>query len=136
MGNVVALEEFRRTLDRREERGRGLAQPEIRGADIWGRDYTQLEAVVFGLLKVREIAAYHASLRAARHADGAGREFDGLCLDALDAAYRVEDLGPARLKAAVKPLKEWLLDAMTEDNKRDMAWALVLVDLIEKSPTK
>jgi hypothetical protein len=136
MGNVVALEEFRRTLDRREERGRTLKRPEIRGADIWGRDYTQLEAVVFGLLKVREISAYHASLRAARHMDGSGQEFDALCLDALDAAYRVEDLGPARLKVATKPLKEWLLDAMTEDNKRDMAWALVLVDLIEKSPTK
>ncbi|EGB15342.1 hypothetical protein DND132_2137 [Pseudodesulfovibrio mercurii] len=136
MGNVVALDEFRRALDRREERGPVVPRPEIRGAEIWGRDYRQLEAVVFGLLKVREIAAYHASLRAARHADGSGRAFDQLCLNALDAAYHVEDRGPARLKAAVKPLKEWLLDAMTEDNKRDMAWALVLVDLIEKSPSK
>jgi hypothetical protein len=137
MGNVVALEEFRRTLDRREERGPALPRPEIRGADIWGRDYTNLEAVVFGLLKVREIAAYHAALRAARHTDRSDRQaFDSLCLNALEAAYRVEDIGTARLKAAIKPLKERLLDAMTEDNKRDMAWALVLVDLIEKSPAK
>ena len=136
MGNVVALEEFRRTLDRRGERDVAPARPVIRGSEVWGRDYTQLEAVVFGLLKVREIAAYHAALRAARYADGAGQAFDRLCMEALDAAYRVEELGPARLKAAVKPVKEWLLDAMTEDNKRDMAWALVLVDLIEKSPTK
>ena len=136
MGNVVALEQFRRALDKREERGPVPVRPDIRGAEIWGRDYTEVEAVVFGLLKVREIASYHAALRAAHHADKSGPAFDRLCMNALDAAYRVEDLGPARLKAAVKPLKEWLLDAMTEDNKRDMAWALVLVDLIEKSPAK
>lgn len=134
MGNVVALDEFRRTLDRRGERRAVPPRPEIRGAEIWGRDYRQVEAVVFGLLKVREIAAYHASLRVVGYADGFGEAFDTLCLDALDAAYHVADRGSARLKAAIKPLKEWLLDVMTEDNKRDIAWALVLVDLIEKSP--
>jgi len=36
----------------------------------------------------------------------------------------------------IMPLKEWILDEMTEENKRDMSWALVLLDLIEKSPTK
>lgn len=126
MGSVVALEEFRQTLGRREREA--LPRPVIRGGEIWGRDYREVEAVVFGLLKVREIGRYHSG--------GDAPELDTLCVEALDAAYRVGDLGTARLKAAVKPLKEWLLDAMTEDNKRDLSWALVLTDLIEKSPAK
>ncbi|MBG0790361.1 MAG: hypothetical protein H0S80_07690 [Desulfovibrionaceae bacterium] len=126
MGSIVALNEFRRTLGARDKRPAGPARPAIRGSEIWGRDYTQLEAVVFGLLKVRDIAAHHAGRRDA--------PFDQLCLDALDAAYRATDVGKSGLKAAIKPLKEALLDMMTEDNKRDVSWALVLCDLIEKSP--
>lgn len=129
MGSVVALDEFRQGLEQREAaKGQPRQRPEIRGAEIWGRNYTEIEAVVFGLLKVRDIVAFHC-----RQTDPL---FDQLCLEALRAAYLVEDEGPARLKLAMKPVKEWLLDEMTEDNKRDMSWALVLTDLIEKSPTK
>lgn len=126
MGTIVALNEFRRELGRRENRPARPKRPDIRGSEIWGRDYTQVEAVVYGLLTVRDIASHHAGSRDA--------EFDQLCLDALDAAYRAEDVGKPGLKAAIKPLKEVLLDMMTEDNKRDLSWALVLCDLIEKSP--
>ena len=128
MGSVVALEEFRQTLDKREARRPEPERPVIRGAEIWGRNYTEIEAIVFGLLKVRDIVAYYAG--------GLDQAFDNLCMDALKAAYLIQDLGPAKLKMAIKPIKEWVLDDMTEDNKRDMSWALVLTDLIEKSPTK
>ena len=126
MGSIVALNEFRRTLGKRDDRPARPERPAIRGSEIWGRDYTDVEAVVFGLLKIRDIAAHHAGARDAA--------FDQLCLDALDAAYRAADVGKPGLKAAVKPLKESLLDMLTEDNKRDVSWALVLCDLIEKSP--
>lgn len=129
MGSVVALEEFRQNLEaQKPARGKPMKRPAIRGAEIWGRDYTEVEAVVFGLLKVRDIAAYYAG-----QLDPA---FDQLCMDGLKAAYEVHERGPAELKQAMKPIKEWLLDEMTEDNKRDLSWALVLTDLIEKSPTK
>ncbi|WP_319541551.1 hypothetical protein [uncultured Pseudodesulfovibrio sp.] len=128
MGNVVALEEFRQMVCKREPRAPTREQPKIRGGEIWGRDYTEVEAIVFGLLLIRDIVAYHQG--------GLNTDFDQFCLNGLEAAYRVNDLGPARLKAAIKPIKEWILDDMTEDNKRDMSWALVLADLIEKSPTK
>lgn len=128
MGSVVALDEFRQALGKQERKGPAAPRPVIRGGEIWGRNYTEVEAVVFGLLKVREIGLFHCVAN--------GFELDSLCMEALDAAYRVEDLGTDRLKAAIKPLKEWLLDAMTEDNKRDLSWALVLTDLIEKSPKK
>ena len=128
MGSVVALDEFKRTLGKRDHRPSGPERPAIRGSEIWGRDYTDVEAVVFGLLKVRDIAAHHAG--------GRDAEFDQLCLDALDAAYRISDAGLPHLKEAIKPLKETLLDMLTEDNKRDISWALVLCDLIEKSPAR
>ena len=128
MGSIVAINEFKRTLDKREHRPNRPERPAIRGTEIWGRDYTDIEAVVFGLLKVRDIAAHHAGER--------DMEFDQLCLNALEAAYLVADVGQIRLKAAIKPIKEDLLDMLDEDNKRDISWALVLCDLIEKSPAR
>ncbi|BDQ37815.1 hypothetical protein SYK_21750 [Pseudodesulfovibrio nedwellii] len=128
MGSVVALEEFRQTLDKRASRVPVREHPEIRGGEIWGRDYTEVEAIVFGLLLIRDIVAYHQG--------GLNTEFDHLCVNGLEAAYKVNDFGPAKLKKTIKPIKEWVLDDMTEDNKRDMSWALVVADLIEKSPTK
>jgi len=128
MGSVVALEEFRQTIEKKDARPPRRERPEIRGGEIWGRDYTEVEAIVFGLLKIRDIVAYYVGEH--DHA------FDHLCLNGLEAAYNIHEVGPLKLKAAVKPIKEWILDEMTEDNKRDMSWALVVVDLIEKSPVK
>jgi hypothetical protein len=128
MGSVVALDAFRESLARKEQTPTGPPRPEISGGEVWGRDYRDVEAIVFGLLKVRGIVAHHQG--------DFDHEFDHLCIESLEAAYTLETTGPARLRAAIKPLKEWILDAITEDNKRDMSWALVLLDLIEKSPTK
>ena len=128
MGSVVALEDFRQSI---EETRRGPIRPprpKISGGEIWGRNYNEVEAIVFGLLKVRAIVAHHMG----EH----NQMFDHFCMDSLEAAYEIKTAGPARLKRAIKPLKEWILDEMTEDNKRDMSWALVILDLIEKSPTK
>lgn len=128
MGSIVALDAFRASVEKTRNAPQGPPRPEISGAEIWTRDYREVEAVVFGLLTVRNLVAHHLA--------GYDPDFDALCMDGLDAAYSEKATGPERLKAALKPLKDWLLDAMTEDNKRDMSWALVIVDLIEKSPAK
>ncbi|BCS88885.1 hypothetical protein [Pseudodesulfovibrio sediminis] len=128
MGSVVALEEFRQTIEKKALVPPVQKRPEIRGGEIWGRNYTDIEAIVFGLLKIRDIVAYHVGQQ--------DQAFDQLCMDGLEAAYLINERGPARLKESLKPIKEWILDEMTEDNKRDMSWALVITDLIEKSPTK
>jgi len=127
MGSVVALDAFRKTL---KADGRKVVppRPEVSGGAVWGRDYREVESVVYGLLQARGLMAHHAG--------GHDPEFDHRCLVALEAAYRVADLGAAHLKASIAPLKEWILDAITEDNKRDLSWALVLLDLIEKSPVR
>ena len=128
MGTIVALDEFKRTLGKQENLLPRRTQPILRGSEIWGRDYTNIEAIVFGLLKVRDIMAFHTGTL--------DKTFDQLCMDALNAAHSVLDVGPTELKDTIKPLKEWILDEITEDNKRDMSWAVILCDLIEKSPTK
>jgi len=127
MGSVVALDEFRQAFGQKKKKA-NRTRPVIRGSEIWGRDYTEMETVVFGLLMVRDIVAYHTG--------DTDMAFDQLCMDSLEAAYRIGDLGPARLKEAVKPVKEWLLDIMTDDNKRDISWAIVITDLIEKTPIR
>lgn len=128
MGNVVALETFRQSLRPLKEKVKRPARPEVSGGAIWGRDYREIEAVVFGLLQARGLVAHHVGAHEPA--------FDHLCLNALEAAYRLADFGQARLKAAISPVKEWILDAITEDNKRDLSWALVILDLIEKSPAR
>jgi len=128
MGSVVALDQFRQGREEKPRQPRSPARPEIVGAEIWGRDYTDIEAIVFGVLKVRGILAHHMGAH--------DQVFDALCLGCLEAAYEIESMGPAKLKEAIKPLKEWILDEMTEDNKRDLSWSLVILDLIEKSPAR
>ena len=128
MGSVVALDDFRQSIERKDLSPPRRERPEIRGGEIWGRDYNTVEAIVFGLLKIRDIVAFYAGDN--------DYAFDQLCLDGLEAAYRIDDFGTYRLKQAIRPVKEWILDEMTEDNKRDMSWALVIADLIEKSPVK
>lgn len=128
MGSVVALDQFRQTVEKGSPRPKVPPRPPIVGAEIWGRDYKDVEAVVFGLLKVRAILAHHMG--------GHDQVFDALCMSSLESAYEIEKAGPAKLKESIKPLKEWILDEMTEDNKRDLSWALVILDLIEKSPTR
>ncbi|MGL1863583.1 MAG: hypothetical protein OCC46_13750 [Pseudodesulfovibrio sp.] len=128
MGSVVALDEFRRSIRYGGQKPKSPPRPKISGGEIWGRNYNEVEAIVFGLLKVRGIVAHHTG----EH----DKAFDQLCMISLQAAYSVESGGTANLKEAIRPLKEWILDETTDENKRDMSWALVIIDLIEKSPTK
>lgn len=128
MGSVVALDQFRQAREKESSRSERPPRPTIKGAEIWGRNYKEIESIVFGLLKVRAILAHYMG--------GHDHVFDALCVAGLEAAYEIERTGPARLKEAIKPLKEWILEEMTEDNKRDLSWSLVILDLIEKSPLR
>ena len=126
MSNVIALDEYRR---KQRELTRPPAEPprrpQFRSGDVWGRNYTELESVVFGLLKVRETLRYYTEYES---------ELEELLLDVLDAAYRIEETGFPRLKAAILPLKEYILDNLGEEALQPMKTSLIILDLIEKSP--
>lgn len=128
MGSVVALDAYRESARERNRSTHRPPRPDVVGAEIWGRNYRDVEAMVFGLLKVRAIVAHHIG------------DFDPLfdfhCLNGLEAAYEVESTGTDRLRNAIASMKEWILDVIDDDSRRDMSWALVILDLIEKSPRR
>lgn len=128
MGTLVALDRFRQIRDENQRVHSPPPEPVIIGTDIWSRDYTRLENVVFGLLKAREIASFHLG------------EYDGelahLLLNALEKAHNYEELGQAELVAAIGPIKRFILDSLNETNKKQMSLAIVILDLIEKSPAR
>jgi hypothetical protein len=125
MGEVIALDHFRqRRLP--EPEPAAVERPQFTAGDVWGRDYTDEESILYGVFKVRDALLYYTSYDPG---------LDRLLLDVLEAAYRVAELGQRHLRRCIAPLKEYILDCIDEDNVKHMKTALILMDLIEKSPT-
>lgn len=126
MATVIALDDYRRS-----RAALSLlppeppARPHFRADDVWGRNYTELDSVVYGLLTVRDALRYYTDF---------DEELESCFLEVLDAAYHLEDKGYDRLRSAVLPLKEYILDCMDEDVAKPLKTALIILDLIEKSP--
>lgn len=128
MGTVVALDHFRSLREKCADAPgcRTPKKPRIVGAHIWGADYASVEGIVFGLLKVREIASYYFGTY--------DEEFDQLLLDALEKGYYHDELGHDELVRAIAPLKEILAEMINDDNRKPLSLGLVVLDLIEKAP--
>ncbi|WP_461210667.1 hypothetical protein [Desulfocurvus sp. DL9XJH121] len=126
MGSVIALDEFRRA----KEPECGLEatlypRPRINDSEIFARDYTSIGGQVFAILKIREILRYHVR---------SNEEWQYLILCVLDAAYHYDPGKSQILKEAVRSLKDYVLGEVNTRNNKDMTSALLLLDLIEKSP--
>ncbi|WP_147819662.1 hypothetical protein [Salidesulfovibrio onnuriiensis] len=129
MGTVVALDQFRKDRDIRGSFSmESPHRPELFGSEIWGTDYSSVEGMVFGLLKVREIAGFFFGAH--------DKDFDHMLINALDKAYHYELHGHEALVAAIRPIKDDVADMINDDNRRPMSLALVILDLIEKSPAR
>lgn len=113
----LAAPQLRTTLDR----------PVIRGEDIWCRKFDNLDSIVFGLLKVREIVNYYAGYKPSR---------DHMFMDILDAAYHAEEGEYDPILDAIRPVKQYILDNTPEEDRKHMLLAIVVLDLIEKTLTK
>jgi len=126
MGTVIALDHFKKR-QRPEERLDSLLypKPRINDSEIFSKDYTRLENVVFAILKIREILRYHVHTN---------EEWHYLILCVLDAAYYFDNDKSQLLKESTGPLKDYILGETNAKNGKDMTAALLLVDLIEKSP--
>lgn len=124
MGTVVALDRFRESA--RQHTEAPPPKPVIRGTEIWGRNYANIESIVFGLLKAREIVGHHMG-----HHD---EDVALMLLGALEKAYKLGECDHEELVAAMRPLKNFIVEHMDEKNRRDMSMAIVILDLIEKSP--
>lgn len=128
MGTVVALDHFRHLREECVDAPgfRTPKRPRIVGSQIWGADYTSADGIVFGLLKVREIASYYFGTY--------DEEFDQLLMEALEKAYYHDLLGHEKLVRAIAPLKEILAEMINDDNRKPLSIGLVVLDLMEKAP--
>ena len=120
MGKVIPLHEYRAAP--LHEVPHGL--PELGGADIWGRDYKDVDNVVYAILRIREILDYHVHF---------SEEWKHFLLSMLQ--YVWEDGGEAgtRLLETILLLRQYVLEETTVVNKKDMCLVLVLLELVEKS---
>jgi len=127
MHKVVALDAFRREKHERgpEVRPRPSTRPPISDVDIWGRDYSALENVVHGILKIHEIVSHYVYPDAYWH---------DVLLCLLEAAQQCRGDGTKRLHEAAERVAGLVLLWMDEFNRKDMYAALLILSLIEKSP--
>ena len=127
MGTVVSLEEFRKKKWSVEAGPYScrLERPRINDGDILARDYSKLDNIVFGILKIRQILSYYVR---------SNDEWQYLVLCLLNTAYDLDEGQNELLYEAVLPLKEYILNEMDSRNKRDLTAALLILDLIEKTP--
>lgn len=125
MGTVIALDEYRKDRGAEHElRSMLYPKPVINDSQIFARDYSKLDGIVFAVLKIREILRYHAE----------NEEWQYLVLQILDAAYYFNAEQSALLREATGSLKDYVLGEMNTHNGKDMTAALLLLDLIEKAP--
>lgn len=127
MGKLVVLEEFLRekTKQAREAElfDRTGMKPTLEDGDILSRDYADFQNVVFGLLKIREVMSYWRQF---------SEEWKHYLLDCLDAAFNNMPDMPAR----IMDMKRYITEETDVMNQRDMANALLILDLIEKAPSR
>lgn len=126
MAQVIALDEFRRAQSRRMHDPAPPERPQFTAGDVWGRDYNDIEAIVYGVLTARQALRYYTQYN---------ELLEGLFLEVMEAAYAIEDTGHIRLQDAVAPIKDYILEHLREDNMKHLKTALIILDLIEKSPS-
>lgn len=128
MASVHFLSDYRRENSLINRQSLSLyPPPKIADADIFSRDFSRVEHIVFAVLKLREILRYHIH---------DNEEWQFLLLGVLDAAYHFSSHSPAFLQETALSLKEYILAEMTVENNRDMINALLLCDLVQKSPLR
>lgn len=126
MAQVAYIEDYR--ARKRAQAAREPAAPKpprIRDGEILSRDYTRIADVAFGILKIREILAFHLYLDDA---------WPRLTLDLLHEAFLQGRGDRPELREAAQTLKDHIMSEMTPDTHQDLSSALLIADLIEKAP--
>ena len=100
-------------------------EPYINDSQIWSRDYSKLESVVFGALKIREVLNYYLYYEDV---------WAYLLLNLLDAAAHSSPEDHAGLTEAAEHLRNYMIQAVDAANRKNMHAALLILDLIERAP--
>ena len=128
MAQILELGPYReqKRLERERVGPHAGMQPRIRDKEIWTRDYATLDGVVFGASLMREILEYYCP---------AEEDWPYLVLALVDSIFNMERWGMEEVSSAAAALKGFTLSRMNASNKRDLTAVLLLVDLIEKTPS-
>lgn len=127
MAQVAYIEDYR--ARKRAQAAREPAAPrppQIHDGEIMSRNYASIADVAFGILKIREILAYHLYLDDA---------WPRLTLDLLHEAFLQGRDNRPQLREAAQSLKDHIMSEMTPDTHQDLSTALLIADLIEKAPS-
>jgi len=127
MATVISMREYVR--DRvslmAEPPDAAPAEPYINDSQVWSKDYTKLENVVFGALKIREVLNYYLYYEDV---------WAYLILNLLDAAANATPEDHGELSEAAAHLRNYMLQAVDRANRKNMYAAMLILDLIEKAP--
>jgi len=100
-------------------------EPYINDSQVWSKDYSKPENVVFGILKIREVLNYYLYYEDV---------WAYLLLNLLDAAAHATPGDHVELAEAAAQLRNYMLQAVDAGNRRNMYAAMLILDLIEKAP--
>ncbi|MEW5774667.1 MAG: hypothetical protein AB1916_14210 [Thermodesulfobacteriota bacterium] len=126
MAQVAYIEDYRaRKRAQAAAEPRAPKPPHIHDGEIMSRDYTRIGDVAFGILKIREILAYHLYLDDA---------WPRLTLDLLHEAFLQRKDNQPQLHEAAQNLKDHIMSEMTPETHQNLSTALLIADLIEKAP--
>jgi hypothetical protein len=125
MGAVIDMASYQaRKAKQAGVRDRMYPRPRVHDADIWTRNWSRLNNVVWASLRMRDILWFHLPY---------GGEWEVLLLDLLEEAVRREDGdADADLSGPVQSLKEAVTEKISPLNRKDLSLVLLLLDLIQK----
>jgi len=128
MAQVAYIEDYRaRKRARAATDAAATRPPRIHDGEIMSRNYTRIPDVAYGILKIREILAYHLYL---------DDVWPRLALDLLHEAFDQRRGNLDQLHAASQSLKDHIMSEMTPETHQDLSTALLIADLIEKAPLR
>lgn len=127
MAKVISMREFVRDklAPCPEPPGEAAGEPYINDSQVWSKDYSKPENVVFGILKIREVLNYYLYYEDV---------WAYLLLNLLDAAAHAAPDDHVELAEAAAQLRNYMLQAVDAGNRRNMYAAMLILDLIEKAP--
>lgn len=127
MAKVIAMNAFRHGLmpGLHARDASSADEPYLNDSQLWSKDYSKLENVVFGLLKIREVLNYHLYYEDV---------WPYLLLNVLDAVALAAPDGRGALREACSHLRNYILQAVDANNRKGLYACLIVLDLIEKAP--
>ena len=127
MAKVIAMDDYLndRLVDKLLPGPPDNGEPYVNDSHVWAKDYSKLENVVFGVLKIREVLNYYLYYEDV---------WPYLLLNLLDAAAGATPDDQTELHEAAAHLRNYILQAVDGTNRKNMYAAMFILDLIEKTP--